>query len=459
MTQTRKLFGDKKFYIYALLLVLPVMGQQLIENLVNLIDNFMVAGLGDIKMSGTSVAGQIIFVFIVLLNAVCMSGGIFVTQFNGAKDEKGIKQAISFKTIVSLGLLVIYLLICLVFPRQTLSIMLIGNNQKEAIIEEGVKYMHMIAFAGLPMIICYICSSSLRELGHVKQPLYASFAAAIINMILNYGFIYGNLGLPRLEVVGAALATFISRLCEVFIFIYIFKKSDNIIKIKLKEVFYIDRKLFVDIFKRSTRTISSEAIWAFAETVTVALYNGKGGADVVSGMAASFTIANLYFTSLGGVNVATGVILGKLLGEGKLQEAREKRRWISSGSFIFSIFVTALAILTTLLVPIIYANLSLSAQEICKRMVFYMALFMPVWIIFNVQLAVARSGGDTYMSFVLDGMVNIFITIPLVFYLAKGTDVGPVGIYMIARFIDIGKVIGSYFWLKKEAWLVNLTDR
>ena len=145
MTIRKKLFGDKKFYISALLLALPVMGQNLIENLVNLIDNFMVSGLGDIKMSETSVSGQIIFVFMILLNAVCMSGGIFLTQYRGVDDRQGMKQAVLFKSIVSGALLVIYLLICLVFPRQILGMLLIGNNEASLILDEGVKYMNMMA--------------------------------------------------------------------------------------------------------------------------------------------------------------------------------------------------------------------------------------------------------------------------------------------------------------------------
>ncbi|MBR0462178.1 MAG: MATE family efflux transporter [Erysipelotrichaceae bacterium] len=454
---TRRLFGDRRFYISTLLLALPVIGQNLVENLVNLIDNFMVAGLGDIKMSGASVAGHIVFIFMVLFNAVCMSGGIFVTQYYGADDRRGIRQAVSFKVIVSLGLLILFLLVCLVLPGPVLGSMLIGNSQSGLIINEGVKYMRVMSLAGLPMMICYVCSSSLKETGHVRQPLLVSFIAALINMFFNYALIYGNLGFPRLEVTGAAIATVIARTAEALIFLYIIARSDVPIKIGIKDLFSIDKDIFRNIFRRSVRIIASETIWVMTETVTTALYNGRGGADVVSGMASSFTIANLYFTSLGGVNIATSVIIGKLLGEGKLDEAREKKRWLFAGSFIFSAFVTLLAVSTTLLVPVMYANLSLSAQSICRQMVFYMALFMPAWIIFNVELAVARSGGDTDMAFYLDGLVNVVIMIPLVFFLAKGTSVGPVGIYIISKFVDVAKVIACHFYLKKETWLVNLT--
>ena len=97
----RKYFGDVKFYKKALLIGLPVMLQQLIQTMVSLIDNFMVAGLGDVKMSGVNICGQILFSFMVLLNAICMAGGIFMTQYSGAKDKNGMQQTLCFKIIVA----------------------------------------------------------------------------------------------------------------------------------------------------------------------------------------------------------------------------------------------------------------------------------------------------------------------------------------------------------------------
>ena len=77
------------FYGKALSIALPIMLQQLIQNLVSLIDNFMVAGLGDVSMSGVNIAGQILFVFMIFLNTICMSGGIYLTQFFGAMPQHG----------------------------------------------------------------------------------------------------------------------------------------------------------------------------------------------------------------------------------------------------------------------------------------------------------------------------------------------------------------------------------
>ena len=66
-------------------------------------------------------------------------------------------------------------------------------------------------------------------------------------------------------------------------------------------------------------------IWVLSETVTVALYNTRGGAEIVSGMAASFSIANLFFISFSGIHTATGVIMGSTLGANRLDEARSQK--------------------------------------------------------------------------------------------------------------------------------------
>lgn len=136
--EKNRLFGTGRFYKSALTIAVPIMLQALIQSLVSLVDNFMVSGLGDISMSGVNVAGQVLFVFFVYLNAICMTGGIFMTQFFGANDPEGMKQAFRFKLAMGLAAFIPFILVCIVFPRQVLSLMLIGNTQAEAILDEGV---------------------------------------------------------------------------------------------------------------------------------------------------------------------------------------------------------------------------------------------------------------------------------------------------------------------------------
>ncbi len=453
------IFAPLSFYLSALSIALPIMLQQLIQSLVSLIDNFMVAGLGDISMSGVNVAGQVLFVFMVFVNTICMSGGIFMTQFFGAKDSDGMGQAFRFKLAMGLAAVIPYFLVCTVFPRQILSLMLVGNSQASLILDEGVKYIRIMFFMGIPMTFSVCIASSLRDMGKVKLPLIVTVIATLTNTAFNYLLIYGNLGFPKLGVQGAAIATVIARFLEFFIFLGIYARTKPEFAVRPADFFKVDTKLFRLILKKGALVLFCEMVWVGSETLASAIYNGKGGADVVSGMSASFAIANLFFVAFGGIYNATGVIIGKTLGKGQLQKARQQKTWILSGAAVFGIFMTFFGLATTLIIPLVYGRLSKSAVEICNDMVVLMSFFMPVWVFMNSQQAVARAGGDTAMGAYTDATITIFVLIPMVLLLGKLTEISPVKLFFCIKFLDVIKLIVFHVWLKKERWLKSLAQK
>ena len=453
----KSLFGPGQFYKKALTIAIPIMLQQLIQNMVSLIDNFMVSGLGDISMSGVNVAGQVLFIFMVYINAICMTGGIFLTQFFGAKDKEGMQQAFLFKLIMGLAAAVPYFLVCIVFPRNVLSLMLIGNTQADMILDEAVRYIRIMFFIGIPMTISMCIASSLRDMGKVRTPLVVTIIATLTNTAFNWMLIYGHMGFPMMGVRGAACATVIARTLELAIFLGIYFKEKPDFAVSLGKMFRVAREQFVGTLKKGASILFCEMTWVLSETITTAIYNGRGGADVVSGMASSFAIANLFFIAFGGIYSATGVIIGKTLGEGKLKEAREQKTWILSGSAVFGLFMMIFGFATTLLVPMVFGRLSDNAVSICRSMVVLMSFFMPVWVYMNGQQAVARAGGDTAMGAYTDATITIFIMLPLVFSLGFFTHIGPVKMYMCVKLLDLLKLVVFHIWLKKERWLKNLT--
>ncbi len=453
----KKLFGTGQFYKKALAIAIPIMLQQLIQNLVSLIDNFMVSGLGDVSMSGVNVAGQVLFIFMVYLNAICMTGGIFLTQFYGAKDREGMKQAFLFKLVMGLVAAIPYFLVCIVFPRRVLSLMLIGNTQADMILDEAVRYIRIMFFIGIPMTVSMCIASSLRDMGKVRAPLVVTIIATLTNTAFNWMLIYGHLGFHAMGVRGAACATVIARTLEFIIFLVIYIREKPDFAIGFDKRFKLNSGQFGKTLKKGASVLFCEMTWVFSETITTAIYNGRGGADVVSGMASSFAIANLFFIAFGGIYSATGVIIGKTLGEGDLEKARHQKTWILSGSAVFGIFMTVFGFITTLLVPVVFGRLSANAISICRSMVILMSLFMPVWVYLNAQMAVSRAGGDTAMGAYTDATITIFVMLPLVFCLGFFTGIGPVTMYMCVKFLDFVKIVVFHIWLKKERWLKNLT--
>ena len=450
-------FGSRNFYQSVLLIGVPVMVQALLQSLVSLIDSFMVAGLGDVKMAGVNISGQILYIFMVLQTAVCTSGGIYMTQYFGAKDKKGMKQSFAFKVVVSFSMIFLYFLVTFVWNRKILSLMVIGNSQAEMILDHGQEYMFLMGFVGIQMVISYIIASSYREIGKVKIPLIITVSAAIINTFLNWVLIYGNLGMPRLEIRGAAYATIIARTVEMMLFV-IYTMIDKPDFIGLSVFRNIDWKLFGEILKKGSLLIISQLLWVASESVTTAIYNGRGGADVVSGMAASFSIANLFFISFSGINTATSVVIGKSLGAGKLEQARKEKTWMLSAALVFGALMTFVGFATTALVPIVYRQLSFASQGICRSMLIVISILMPVWIYVNTQLSVTKAGGDTKVCMLVDGIVSI-IVIPYLLVLAHYTTLSPMAMYLLVKMLDFGKVAIAQYELKREKWVVNLSAR
>jgi Na+-driven multidrug efflux pump len=319
--------------------------------------------------------------------------------------------------------------------------------------------MRIMFWVGIPMTVSMSIASSLRDLGQVNTPLVVTVIATLTNTVFNWLLIYGHWGFPGVGVRGAALATVIARLVELALFIGVYLRTKPAFAVKAANLLKIDRSLFKNILRKSAMVLFCEMVWVMSETITTALYNGRGGADVVSGMAASFAIANLYFVAFGGVYSATSVLLGKTLGEGNLEKARQQKTWLLSGTAVFGVVMTGFGFATTLLVPIVFERLSDSAILLCKQMVMTMSLFMIPWLYMNTQQAIARAGGDTAMGAFTDAGLTIFVMTPMVFALALLTDVGPVVLYCGVKLVDVIKVVVFHFWLKKERWLKNLTKR
>ncbi|MFZ2913651.1 MAG: MATE family efflux transporter [Rectinemataceae bacterium] len=456
MTRREPLFGPRSFYAEALSIAVPVMLQTLVSSLVSLVDNFMVAGLGDAKMAGVNAANQINFIFMVLVNIVCISGGIYLAQHRGACDPAGMRQAFRFKLIVGLALAAVYTALTLAFPEFLIRIMVSGNSAENAIVDEGARYMRSVAPSFLPLAASAAFGTSYRETGNTRVPLIFSTVGALTNTLLNWIFIYGNLGAPRLEVAGAAFATDIARLVEMGGFIIWTARARPDFSIKLSRLFAIDAKLFGSILSRSGMMLFSEMSWVVSETVITALYNARGGAQTVAGMSAAWAIGNLFFLVFGAVHTATAVTVGSTLGAGKLDEARRRARWVMAGSVPFGAVVAVLAACSTFLIPIVFANLTPEARTTTKGMLYVIACYLPLWTLLNAQFAISRAGGDTVMGVWVDVGVTWAIFLPVAWILAHYTAIGPIALFGFAKLSDILKTLVAAWWLAKGRWVRNL---
>ncbi len=453
---TKKYFGTAQFYKTALAIAIPVMLQALLQNMVSLIDNFMVAGLGDVKMSGVNVANQIIFIFFVALNTLASAGGIFMSQFNGAKDSEGMRQTFKFKLYAMLALAVLVGALCLTIPGVILGLLVNTNTEAAAIIEQGKIYFFWITFTFIPIAVSFAIGSALREIGNVKTPLYISVASTLVNTFFNWVFIYGNLGAPRLEVAGAAIATIIARMVEMIAYIAYIRKTKPAFYTRAREMLSVNFRVFFAILRKGGLIFLSEMSWVLTETVMAAVYNGRGGAEIVAGMSAAWAIANIFMLIFGGVHTSINVLVGSTLGRNELDKAREEARWLRSGSIIAGFAIAFVEVFSVLLIPLVFGNLSPAAQTVTRTMLWVISCYMPIWTYLNAQFATARSGGDAIMGAWVDIGVNTTLFLPGIILLALYTNLGPIWIYAIVKLTDPIKVGIAHWQLGTERWLKNI---
>jgi len=450
--------GPMSFYRQALAIALPVMLQQFIMSMVSLVDSFMVAGLGDVSMAAVNVTNHLNFVFFVIVNTFCQAGGIYIAQFNGANDREGMRNAYSFKILFAFGIALLYFLICRTFPFRLVGLLTTNNAAQGEIAFIGSGYLKLVSWTFFPMAVSMSVATSFREIAKPKIPLIISAIATVINTVGNWILIYGNLGAPRLEVTGAAYATIIARFFEAAAFICYAAYSKAPFFAGIRKLFAIKKRLVGEIFAKSGMIFASEISWVASETLMIAMYNRRGGAEVVAGMAAGWTIANIFFMLFGGLWTASSVLVGGALGAGKLEEARNRAVWIKWGGFAAGlVFAVPGAVITYSLVPIVFSNLTAAARTNCLGLVFVILAYLPLWCFINTQFAISRAGGDTAMGMYTDVSVNMLLFAPGSVLLSFFTTLAPVPMFALLKATDIVKCFVARYFLRKEKWVKNLT--
>jgi putative MATE family efflux protein len=451
-------FGPVSFYRQALAIALPVMLQQFIMSMVSLVDSFMVAGLGDVSMAAVNITNHLNFVFFVIINTVCQAGGIYIAQFNGANDRGGMRNAYSFKILFAFGIALIYFLVCRTFPSRLIGLLTTNNAAQEEIAFIGSGYLNLVSWTFFPMAVSMSIGTSFREIAKPKIPLIISAVATLINTAGNWILIYGNLGAPRLEVTGAAYATIIARFFEAAAYISYASFAKAPFYAGIRRLFAIKKRLVGEIFAKSGMIFASELSWVASETLMIAMYNRRGGAEVVAGMAAGWTIANIFFMLFGGLWTASAVLVGGSLGAGKLEEAHSRSMWIKWGGFAMGfIFAVPGAVLTYFLIPVVFSNLTIAARANCLGLVLVILVYLPLWCFLNTQFAISRAGGDTAMGMYTDVSVNFLLFAPGSVLLSFFTTLAPVPMFAILKTTDIVKCFIARYFLRKEKWVKNLT--
>ena len=308
---------DRQFYKSLFSMTVVIALQNLITYAVNLADNVMIGGYSQDALSGVAMVNQIQF----LLQMIVMGTGngivVLSAQYWGKRQVEPIRRITSIGMTLGLLASLAMMLIVFFFPVQTLSLL----TNEPAVIAEGTKYLKIICFSYVLFAITNILLASLRSVETVRIGFAVTLTALFVNVILNYGLIYGRLGMPEMGVEGAALATLISRVVEFLIVAVYALGIDKKIRWRPVDMLHLDRSLFRDYIRVGLPLILSSSVWGLAMSAQTAIL-GRLGSDTIAANSIATTIFQVVSVLAYGCANASGVVIGKTVGEGDIPRVK-----------------------------------------------------------------------------------------------------------------------------------------
>ena len=449
-------------YKRTLMIAIPVMVQNLITNFVALIDNIMVGQIGTEQMSGVAIVNQLLFVFNITIFGAVSGAGIFSAQFFGKKDYKGARDALRFKILAVIVMSLLGIGIFLLFGDNLVNMYLHDADKGIDIAKTfgyAKEYMAIMLVGLIPFAFENAYSSSLREDGNAVVPMVSGIVAVITNTLLNWFLIFGVGPFPTLGVVGAAIATVISRFVQTgIVMVWCHINSGKLEFIKgLYNTFKIPAVLAKRIFvKGLIPLMSNEFLWS-ASIATLAQCYSLRGIDVVAGQNISNTVVNLFNVMFIAFGSGVSVVIGQLLGANDMQGAKKAAPKLIGCSFLLCVGVGAVMAVLSPLFPMIY-NTSDDVRNLAGAFILISALTMPIHGMLHCIYFTLRSGGKTFVTFLFDSGFAWLISVPTAYCLAHFTGLNIIVIYFICQILELLKCMIGYGLIKSGIWLSNIVD-
>ena len=395
----KKFIGNKEFYGMVLKIAIPIIIQMAITNFVGLLDNIMVGQVGTEQMTGVAVVNQLLFVFNICIFGGVSGAGIFGAQFYGSGNEDGLRYVLRFKMIICCLISVVALTLLVLFPEFLINLFLTdtGEGDVQATLMYGKQYLWIMLFGLIPFAIKEAYASSLKETEETVLPMKASAVAVFINLILNVLLIFGLCGFPKLGVVGAAIATVISRYVEFAIVIISCHRGKRAFFKGVYKNLYIPKWLIQQIIYKGAPLLLNESLWS-AGIIAMNQRYSQRGLGVVAAINITSTIANLFNVVYLSMGSSISVIVGKELGAGRLKEAKSTATKMIAFSVMCCFVTGAMMAACSYGFANIYKT-SDSIKELAVIFICICAILTPVEALNNASYFTLRSGGKTFITF------------------------------------------------------------
>ncbi|MCI6005183.1 MAG: MATE family efflux transporter [Blautia sp.] len=442
---------NRDFYRRIFKLVLPIVVQNLLSAAVSSADVVMLNYVGQSSISAVSLASQYASVLFMVLYGLGTGATMLCAQYYGKGDMRAIQAVEGIVMRFNLGISLIFGIMALTIPEQMMHIF---TNDSE-LISIGASYLRCVS-------VCYVCwgiiesyLSVLRSIGRVTISTVMNVLAFSLNIVLNAVFIFGLFGAPKMGAMGVAIATSVSRFVELLACMVVSALSKDI-KLDFRYMFIRNKQLFSDFVRLALPAVGNDVSWSVAFSMYSVIL-GHLGSDAVAANSFVVVVRNFGTILCFGVASAGGILLGNVLGENKLEEARKEAREVVRLT-VFTGAVGGLIVLAIMPFVLKYADLSEQALHYLKYMLLINVYYIMGTAVNTTMIAgIFRAGGDSRFGLICDTIDMWCYAVPLGFLAAFVFKLPVMVVYFLLctdEFVKWPWVIKRY---RNGKWIRNIT--
>ncbi len=448
-----KNYGIKNdpFYRQIFKLVLPIVIQNLLSAAVSSADVVMLNYVGQSSISAVSLASQYANVLFMVFYGLGTGATMLCAQYYGKGDMKAIQVVEGIALRFSLGFAMLFAGAAFFFPE---GMMRLFTNDGE-LIAIGASYLRFMSVSYLCWGIIEVYLAVLRSIGRVTVSTAMNVLAFSLNIVLNAVFIFGLFGAPKLGAMGVAIATSASRLIELAACFAVSAASRDI-KLDFRYLFARNRPLFSDFVRLSLPALGNDISWSVAFSM-YSVIMGHMGTDAVAANSFVVVVRNFGTILCFGMASAGGILLGNVIGEGKLEEARADAGKLMKLTVLTGA-IGGLIVLAATPFVLKYATLTENAMHYLKYMLLINTYYVMGAAVNTTLIAgVFRAGGDSRFGFICDTIDMWCYAVPLGFLAAFALKLPVLWVYFLLctdEFVKWPWVIRHY---RSGKWLNNIT--
>ncbi len=439
---------DRDFYMTTLRIALPIVVQNAITMLINIIGTMMLGHYGEIPLSAAALANEFINIFFILCMGIGGGAGVLTAQYWGNRDIAGLKHTITLMLWIILSVAAVFTTVTYAMPATIMGL----YTDDPAIVAQGVLYFRAGGACYPMMGITLTVTIVLRTVRQVKVPLLAAIASVCLNAFLSWVLIFGHFGAPELRIQGAAIAMVIAQCVEMSVIAGYLLLRDRRIGYRLRDVLHTDARQAKLFLRYGAPVIVSDAMLAVGNTM-VAVIMGHIGASFVAANAIVSPVMRLSTVLNQGVSQSSGVLVGNTLGAGDRDLAQRQSVTYLILSVLLGIFG---AVVVLLVAPLVLSSVAVGEET--RRITFeLMAAVAVTTLFFTVQgmltKGVLRAGGDTRFLMLADVLFLWVASIPLGYLAGLVWGLSPFWVYLALKTDWIIKSFWCTQRLRSRKWL------